>query len=58
MDMVDIHEPEIVVIAIDHDGTLWVNVDGKCRLRITRPSELAIDMLVEPYNRLFAEEYH
>ena len=41
--LTDITEPGVVQITIDAKGkTLWVNVDGICRLRACRCGEIAV----------------
>lgn len=32
--MNDLHEANTVEIEVDNTGKLWVNIDGKCALRI------------------------
>ena len=45
--MLDIAEPEIVQIQISRNSktgtTVWINVDGICRLRATRVKNIRID---------------
>jgi hypothetical protein len=41
--MLDITQPEHVEVQIKSDGNaIWVNVDGLCRLRITRIATLQL----------------
>ena len=51
--MLDIAKPDIAVqVQISPDSkTLWVNVDGLCRLRICRISRLDLDDMREPTHR-------
>lgn len=46
LDSIDISQPQVVQIEVTENGkTLWVNVDGICRLRISNilnPLPLAI----------------
>ena len=43
IDMLDISEPEHVEVRIDYEGAiLWINVDGKCALRISRIPEIIL----------------
>lgn len=47
--MIDIRGPEHVEIALDEDHeTIWVNVDGVCRLRICGVKHLVIDDMKHP----------
>lgn len=42
--MIDIQDVDTVEIFIDHAGKLWINVDGRCRLRIGKiKKEFVID---------------
>lgn len=42
--MSDITAPEVLEIIIHHDGqTVWINIDGTCRLRACRIKELRIE---------------
>ncbi len=45
--MIDIAEPEVVQIQISQDRkvgtTVWINVDGICRLRATRVRKAQVD---------------
>lgn len=34
VDMIDLYNAEIVEIKVDRAGKTWINVDGKCLLRI------------------------
>lgn len=43
--MIDINAPEVVEIEV-LNGTLWVNVDGLCRLRVCRIPEGRVRMTV------------
>lgn len=44
--MIDITEPQEVEVLIREDHkTLWINVDGVCRLRVSHISKLQIDDL-------------
>ena len=40
--MIDIMEPTIVEVLIT-DGNLWINVDGACRLRIGRITNIKVE---------------
>lgn len=43
-EMLDITEPELVEIDIRSDGTvIWVNIDGICRLRVCRVTQLILN---------------
>ena len=45
--MIDIAEPEVVQIQISQNRkvgtTVWINVDGICRLRATRVRKVQVD---------------
>lgn len=44
LSMLDINAPDTVQVQVSGDGkTLWVNVDGICRLRCCRIQHLEID---------------
>lgn len=40
--MIDIRSPKLVEVEVSPDGTLWVNVDGRCRLRCSKVDALVI----------------
>lgn len=40
--MIDVAEPTSVEVIFADDGTVWVNVDGVCRFRATRISEVLV----------------
>ena len=41
--MIDLIEADIVEITIDTTGKLWVNVDGRCLLRIRHSNNTIVD---------------
>lgn len=44
IEMLDIGDPNYVEVTIREDArVLWVNVDGMCRLRISRIKKLVIE---------------
>lgn len=41
--MVDVRGPDIVQVEVSQDGgTLWVNIDGVCRLRVQDPRSMHV----------------
>lgn len=34
---------QVVEVQVGQDGTTWVNIDGICRLRMTRPLRVVIE---------------
>lgn len=42
-DMVDLHTVEEVEVSIDDTGKLWINVNGKCLLRVGKPARITIE---------------
>lgn len=50
--MTDIRSPEAVEIALDEaHETIWVNVDGICRLRICGVKHLTIEDMQEQHKK-------
>ena len=42
--MTDLFDGGVVEIEIDSNGKLWVNVDGRCRLRIGRVGQVSVQV--------------
>lgn len=41
--MLDLLKAQVVEVRMSHEGVLWVNVDGKCAVRIGEVENLVID---------------
>lgn len=41
--MLDLLKAQVVEVRMSHEGVLWVNVDGKCAVRIGETENLVID---------------
>jgi hypothetical protein len=39
---VDLLAAEVVEILINHQGKLWINVNGKCLLRVSKPERITL----------------
>lgn len=42
-ELIDLAKAEDVEVFVDHKHTLWINVDGKCLLRIQKVEHLTLD---------------
>lgn len=43
-EFLDVFDAQEVEVAIRSDGrVLWINIDGRCRIRVLRPKNIAID---------------
>ena len=54
--MNDIIDAEIVEIQIDSTGKTWINVDGRCALRIGHAKLIVIDDIVDGNRCIFEEK--
>jgi hypothetical protein len=56
LDTIDLTQPDVVQILISRDGkTVWVNIDGVCRLRVCKIKKLLME---DNYGRTSYQAIH